>query len=123
MDKNTIPNRDKQHGGLERVGIVSQRMKASMRESVNWETLRLHPAGREALEVIVHKIARILSGSDPHDFQHWEDIAGYAIAFMRTWSELHPSDDDEENACTNGFCPMPSVRQGPSEGFIFPPVN
>lgn len=25
--------------------------------------------------------------------------------------------------CVGGFCPMPNVRQGPSEGFIFPPVN
>ena len=126
MDKSTIPNRDKQHGGLECVGIVSQQMKASMREGVNWASLQLHPAGREALDLIVHKIARILSGSDPHDFQHWEDIAGYATAFMRTWSELHPCDDKEDEGCTDGFCPMPSVRQGPPEaGFqeMFKPVN
>lgn len=25
--------------------------------------------------------------------------------------------------CVGGFCPMPNVRQGPSEGFFFPPVN
>ena len=46
--------------------------------------------------MIAHKIARVLSGSDPHDFQHWEDIAGYATAFMRTWSELHEDEDEDE---------------------------
>jgi hypothetical protein len=119
MNAFNVPNRDKQHGGLEPVGIVSQQMKAAMRESPNWASLSLHPAGREALDMIVHKIARILSGSDPDDSQHWEDIAGYAIAFMRTWSELHSDEDDE---CKDGFCPMPNVRLRPSES-MFPPVK
>jgi hypothetical protein len=93
MTNPAVPNRDRQHGGLESVGIVSQQIKSSMREGVNWGSLSLHPAGREALDMIAHKMARILSGSDPHDFQHWEDIAGYATAFMRTWSELHEPED------------------------------
>jgi hypothetical protein len=93
MTNPAVPNRDRQHGGLESVGIVSQQIKSSMREGVNWGSLSLHPAGREALDMIAHKMARILSGSNPHDFQHWEDIAGYATAFMRTWSELHEPED------------------------------
>tara|TARA_R110000868_G_scaffold103843_2_gene285753 strand:- start:1149 stop:1697 length:549 start_codon:yes stop_codon:yes gene_type:complete len=97
MTNPAVPNRDRQHGGLEAVGIASQRIKSSMRDSSNWESLALHPAGKEALDMIAHKIARVLSGSDPHDFQHWEDIAGYATAFMRTWSELmYEGDDDDE---------------------------
>jgi len=74
MTNPAVPNRDRQHGGLEAVGIVSQRMKESMREGVNWENDSLHPAARESLDMIAHKIARVLSGSNPHDFQHWEDI-------------------------------------------------
>lgn len=136
MTNSAVPNRDRQHGGLEAVGITSQRIKSSMRESSNWESLALHPAGREALDMIAHKIARVLSGSDPHDFQHWEDIAGYATAFMRTWSELHEDEDDSfreqlkvrvrgitdpdaymASGCPDGFCPMPNVRQGPAVMF------
>ena len=104
MTNSAVPNRDRQHGGLDAVGIVSQQIKSSMRESVNWASLALHPAGKEALDMIAHKIARVLSGNDPHDFQHWEDIAGYATAFMRTWSELmyegdgDDEDEDEEDA-------------------------
>ena len=41
--------------------------------------------------------------SNPHDFQHWEDIAGYATAFIRTWSELHEEDTGAKQ----------EIRQGP----------
>jgi hypothetical protein len=107
-----------------------------MRESPNWENFTLHPAAREALDMIAHKIARVLSGGDPHDFQHWEDITGYATAFMRTWSKLNEEGDEIEDlgvnydpddylkpsGCPDGFCPLPNVRTGPSES-MFQPVN
>jgi hypothetical protein len=76
-----IPNRDEQHGGMEAVGTLSQGFKNLMRGSKNWRDLT---AGeREALEVIMHKIARVLSGRNPHDPEHWRDIAGYAVAARR----------------------------------------
>ena len=76
-----IPNRDEQHGGIEAVGQLAQNMKGTLRAGANWH--RLTPGEREALDMIAHKIARILSGGDPHDPQHWEDVAGYAHAAMR----------------------------------------
>lgn len=79
--KMDIPNRDQQHGGMEAVGIVSRRIKLAMRSSLNWG--ELSDGHAEALDMIAHKIARILSGADPHDRQHWEDVAGYAQAAMR----------------------------------------
>jgi hypothetical protein len=78
----TIPNRDHQHGGMEAVGQLAQQMKATMRKSLNWGCLT--PGEREALDMVAHKIARILSGADPHDPEHWEDVAGYAQAVMRS---------------------------------------
>jgi hypothetical protein len=75
------PNRDDQHGGMEAVGLVAQSMKGVMRDCRNWH--RLDCGHQEALDMIAHKIARILSGADPHDPQHWEDVAGYAQAAMR----------------------------------------
>ena len=77
----TIPTRDHQHGGMEAVGQLCQNMKGALRSGANWH--RLTPGEREALDMICHKIARILSGADPHDHQHWEDVAGYAQAAMR----------------------------------------
>ena len=53
---------------------ISQQLKAVMREH---GLLELAPDQIEALEMIAHKIARILNGNpDTHD--HWHDIAGYA---------------------------------------------
>lgn len=79
--KMDIPNRDQQHGGMEAVGRLAQIFKAHMRDGRNWSDLTDGEA--EALDMIAHKIARILSGADPHDRQHWEDVAGYAQAAMR----------------------------------------
>jgi hypothetical protein len=81
MDASTVPNRDEQHGGMEAVGEISQTLKHRMRGTLNWE--RLSRGEREALDMIAHKIARILSGADPHDPEHWRDLAGYAIAARR----------------------------------------
>jgi hypothetical protein len=78
---NQAPNRDHQHGGMESVGELCQQMKSAMRRGSNWS--RLTPGRREALDMICHKIARILSGADPRDPEHWTDIAGYAHAAMR----------------------------------------
>jgi hypothetical protein len=87
----TIPNRDHQHGGMEAVGQLAQQMKGAMRYGgSNWP--RLTPGEREALDMICHKIARILSGADPHDHQHWEDVAGYAHAVMRGQSQTTTTD-------------------------------
>ncbi len=78
----SIPNRDHQHGGMEAVGEISQHMKMAMRDGRNWESLT--PGEQEALDMIAHKIARILSGADPRDPEHWTDLAGYAHAAMRS---------------------------------------
>jgi hypothetical protein len=78
----TIPNRDHQHGGIEAVGMVCQEIKAAMRCGDNWH--RLTAGEREALDMAAHKIARILSGADPHDQEHWIDLAGYAHAAIRS---------------------------------------
>jgi len=121
MTNPAVPNRDHQHGGLESVGIVSQQIKSSMREGVNWKTNSLHPAAKESLDMIAHKIARVLSGNNPHDSQHWEDIAGYATAFMRTRSGFHEEDDSSHPVKDIAArFELQDVRQGPPvtlEGF------
>jgi hypothetical protein len=38
---------------------------------------RLNDVQREAVEMILHKVGRIISG-DPNVHDHWDDIAGYA---------------------------------------------
>ena len=41
----------------------------------NWKSLS--EVQKEALEMIQHKIGRILAGNPDHK-DHWDDIAGYA---------------------------------------------
>lgn len=67
--------RKQSHGKIQDVGEVSQKLKAITHTSKNWETMS--NSQREALDLIVHKMARILVG-DPDFKDHWDDIAGYA---------------------------------------------
>ena len=70
----TLKQRQKTHGDFATHAVISQDLKA-----VLWkhDFQGLAPDQCEALEMIAHKIARILNGNpDHHD--HWHDIAGYA---------------------------------------------
>lgn len=87
MTDHQVPNRDEQHGGLAEVGRCAQLIKAVMREAPNWKRGPLDSIEREGLDMIAHKIARILCGADPYDPEHWTDIAGYAEAAMRARRE------------------------------------
>lgn len=48
-----------------------------MHVSKNWSKKELSSDKQEALEMIAHKIGRILNG-DPNYKDSWTDIAGYA---------------------------------------------
>ena len=70
----TLKQRQKTHGNFSTHAVISQQLKAVMREH---GLLELAPDQIEALEMIAHKIARVLNGNpDYHD--HWHDISGYA---------------------------------------------
>jgi hypothetical protein len=72
--KNTLKQRQKTHGNFDTHAVISQKLKLVMREH-GLEHLAFDQI--EALEMIAHKIARILNGNpDHHD--HWHDIAGYS---------------------------------------------
>lgn len=66
-------------------------MKCVMRGEAGWLFLTL--CQREALEMIVHKIGRIISGN-PHFRDHWADIAGYAKLVENMCDELPHSPPD-----------------------------
>ena len=68
-------DRGKVHGDFGDNAVYAQDLKKILHESHNWRGLT--PIQTEALEMIVHKIARILSG-DPNHKDHWADIQGYA---------------------------------------------
>lgn len=71
----TLAERGKRYGEFPEHARITQDLKFAMTQTVNWSTLS--PAHREALEMVAHKIGRILNG-DPNYADSWHDIAGYA---------------------------------------------
>lgn len=71
----TLEERQKTHGNFKTHASVCQVLKGVMRSRDGWANLE--DDQREALEMIAHKIARILNGN-PDTRDHWHDIAGYA---------------------------------------------
>ena len=70
-----LEERGKRYGKFKDHARISQEMKRVMQKTDGWHNLGA--TGREALEMIAHKIARILNG-DPNYADSWVDIAGYA---------------------------------------------
>ena len=71
----TLIERGKRYGPFIEHAICTQQIKRVMGMNVGWH--RLASDQREALEMIAHKIGRILCG-DPNYADSWHDIAGYA---------------------------------------------
>lgn len=70
-----LPDRKKTHGPWSANANTSQHLKRVLLGGGNG--IRLDPYQAEALEMICHKLARIVHG-DPYFKDHWMDIAGYA---------------------------------------------
>lgn len=71
----TLNERGKRYGAFAPHAEITQHLKAVMQSTPGWT--RCNHAQREALEMIAHKIGRILNG-DPNYRDSWTDIAGYA---------------------------------------------
>lgn len=80
----TLAEREARYGGFCTQAGVSQNLKYSMQSSRNWNNL--HPFQREALEMIQHKIARMLNG-DPNYEDSVVDIIGYATLMLEAMRE------------------------------------
>lgn len=74
-DMPILNERSKTHGSFDDNARLSQRFRAFMRAEAGWD--KLTDTQKESLDMIAHKIGRILAGNA--SFQdHWTDIAGYA---------------------------------------------
>lgn len=74
IDK-TLAERGERYGSFDGHAQITQDLKHIMHGTFNWNH-RLTNSQREALDMIVHKIGRILNG-DPHYIDSWHDITGY----------------------------------------------
>lgn len=72
---NTLQERGSRYGSFLGHSVLTQNIKRAMEGGKNWPMLQ--PDSKEALEMIAHKIGRILNG-DPEYADSWHDIVGYA---------------------------------------------
>lgn len=70
-----LEERAKTHGDFKETAETIQQLKGVIRAASKPHTLTF--AQWEALEMIAHKMGRIVNG-DPNTKDHWDDIAGYA---------------------------------------------
>jgi hypothetical protein len=70
-----LKSRARTHGRFEDHAMATQQIKNIFKLFPNWGSLS--PVQKEAMEMVAHKLGRILAG-DPNEPDHWDDIAGYA---------------------------------------------
>lgn len=71
----TLTERGSRYGKFTKHAAITQCLKSIMQDADKWDSLDYDM--QEALEMIQHKIGRILNG-DPTYHDSWHDIAGYA---------------------------------------------
>lgn len=72
-----LAERGARYGAFDGHAEITQNIKASMRGSNISRWHALADDQKEALEMIAHKIGRIING-DPDYIDSWADIAGYS---------------------------------------------
>lgn len=82
-----ISQRASTHGPFDRSSATVQETKDLWRAAPNWE--RMHSWQRECLDMVAHKVGRILHG-DPDYNDHWVDIQGYVARVLEYIDRLHP---------------------------------
>jgi hypothetical protein len=73
----TLAERGNRYGDFMGHARVTQRLKAVLEDELAQRGKFLTPDKQESLEMIFHKIGRIVNG-DPDYADSWHDIAGYA---------------------------------------------
>lgn len=81
-----LNERGKTHGDFRDHARITQELKGVVYKALRKREIEGRPeltlCQRETLDMIAHKIGRILAG-DPNTADHWDDIAGYAKLISR----------------------------------------
>jgi hypothetical protein len=70
----TLAERGSRYGEFDEHARITQNLKRAMADSPNWSVLS--DDMKEALEMVAHKMGRILNGDPDYD-DSWRDIIGY----------------------------------------------
>lgn len=76
VDK-TLAERGNRYGSFSGHAAVTQDLKNTIVRHLRYRNKELPPSQQEALDMICHKIGRIING-DNNYADSWHDIAGYA---------------------------------------------
>jgi hypothetical protein len=82
----TLNDRESQYGDFGELARAIQAFKSVARASPSWP--RMTSTQREASEMILMKMCRLLYGNPMH-FDTWHDVAGYAALAVE---EFHPNE-------------------------------
>jgi hypothetical protein len=82
-----LKERGERYGTFNGHADISQRFKRIMVASPSWQYMT--DSQREAMEMIGHKLARILNG-DPAYVDSWSDAAGYAQLVVKQLEGENP---------------------------------
>jgi len=83
-----LEQRQQTHGDFTDVALVAQATKDIWRAGAGWKNLS--PVQREGLEMIAHKIARIICGN-PNHLDHYSDIVRYGQRIIERTKRNDPS--------------------------------
>jgi hypothetical protein len=72
-----LAERGRTHGDYRTHALITQDLKRTITHHVGDLDRRLDDDMAETLDMIAHKIGRIIAGN-PKEPDHWRDIAGYA---------------------------------------------
>jgi hypothetical protein len=84
--KAILEERGKTHGPFRKHAALSQGLKMA---NMFCKDVALTNTQQEAVDMILHKVARVLNGSPDHK-DHWDDIAGYATLGMPKPQAIYP---------------------------------
>lgn len=102
---NTLAQRGARYGEFTEHAEVTQEIKRAMGVGQNWEYLP--DDMRECLEMVAHKIGRILNG-DPNYIDSWTDIIGYTRLVEKRLL------DGQESQRSFAFAPQGSAKPAES---------
>jgi hypothetical protein len=80
--ENILAERGKEYGDFKSQSELSQRLKMFINSHLKNYPNNLSLEKFEALEMIVHKISRIINGN-PNNIDSWRDICGYSQLLVK----------------------------------------
>lgn len=80
----TLKERGSRYGSFNEHARITQNIKDACKDSPNWN--ELSPGMKESIEMVAHKLGRILNG-DPSYKDSWTDIIGYATLIEQELEE------------------------------------